>query len=836
MKIILAVDGGVPPLSNLATLNISITDANDNAPQFTQTSYTARIREDAEIGDKILQVRANDLDSEDNGRIRYGIERGDRMGQFSIEEESGYISVAGQLDRESISNYVLEVSAKDYGFPELSSFVLVTVEISDANDNAPQYTETNYTAVVQEDKQIGHTLLKFEVVDADTTPNAAPYTFDFRAGNENGAFRMEQDGILRTAGRFNHKVKDTYILQIRVFDNGTPPLYSDTWVTVKVIEESQYPPTITPLEISINSFQDEYPGGKIGRVFATDQDEYDTLAFALVPTPGVLDTPNNLFNISKTDGTLYALPRLDVGDYRVNVTATDGKFTSFAIIKITVELISDEMLTNSVAIRFNKISPEDFILSHRKGFIRSIRNAMGSRLKDIVIISVQQSSDDMNQVQRYAREIIPEDEQEDLDRDKRKIQHDLDILFTVRQSQAQSTGPEGPTTYYTAQEIRKAVDDNLEEIEDATKLRIDEVMKAKCTTNHCVHGECEDKVMLNTQIITIATDVTSFVSARHDHRMECNCKEGYGGEKCQHAINECSKSPCPSFKRCVPDATEQGYHCSCPDGFTGTNCDKDITKCNDETCYTPRNPVSFTGKSYAQYRIEKELAKKTLEDQLTLQLRIKTMQPTGNIMYAAGKIDYNILELQNGMVQYRFDLGSGEGMVSVTSIFVADGLWHEIRLEREGNSAKLIVDNKHVGSGSAPGVNGVLNLQTDDIYFGAEVRQHPRVLGLEDIQRGFIGCMDDIRLSKVPVPLHMTGGSSVAVLKRFANVEFNCEALTPSGVCGSQPCFNGGTCTEIGPKSYECQCHSRFSGLQCKGNTFLIKIFSIQFIKYISIS
>jgi hypothetical protein len=40
-----------------------------------------------------------------------------------------------------------------------------------------------------------------------------------------------QDGSLRTAKKFNHKLRDKYILQIRVFDNGTPPLFSDTYGT-----------------------------------------------------------------------------------------------------------------------------------------------------------------------------------------------------------------------------------------------------------------------------------------------------------------------------------------------------------------------------------------------------------------------------------------------------------------------------------------------------------------------------------------------------------------------------------------------------------------------------
>ncbi|XP_035790783.1 fat-like cadherin-related tumor suppressor homolog isoform X2 [Anopheles albimanus] len=815
-----AVDGGTPPLSNLATVNISVTDSNDNHPQFTQNSYNARIREDAQRGDRILQVRANDLDAEENGRVSYTIERGDRMEQFAIEPDTGYISVAGTLDRESISNYVLEVQARDHGVPTLTAYVLVNVEISDANDNPPMFTQPNYTAVVQEDKQLGHTLLKFEVTDADAAPNAAPYTFDFRSGNEGGAFRIEQDGILRTATRFNSKIRDSYQLQVRVFDNGTPPLYSDTWVLVKVIEESQYPPFITPLEVSINSFMDEYPGGVIGKVHATDQDQYDTLTYGLAPTLGVLYSPTNLFNISRNDGVIYAYPRLDVGDYRVNVTVTDGKYSAFTIVKVAVELVNDDMLANSVVMRFLKVSPESFVLSHRKGFIRSVRSAIGSncKIKDIIIISVQPSSDDLNVIQHRAKRQTELEAAglgnvtEKSPRVRRNTNRDLDVLFTVKNSQSGG--------YYAAEEIRRLIEENLEEIEDATKLQIDEVVRSKCLPNFCIHGECEDRIVLDPKIIhPVTTDVMSFVSARHSHRMECLCKEGYGGEKCQHAVNECSKAPCPAYKTCIPDSSDQGYHCACREGFAGPKCDRDIARCNDETCYVPRNPVSFSGKSYARYRIAKEIARKNLEDQLMLSLRIRTVQRTGNIMYSAGKVDFNILEIMNGVIQYRFDLGSGEGMVSVTSIFVSDGLWHEVRLEREGNSAKLFVDGKHVAQGNAPGVNGVLNLQTDDIFFGAEVKQHPTVLGFEDVQKGYVGCMDDIRLSRVPLPLHMNGASPVASLKRFANVEFSCDVasvLVPLGVCGTQPCWNGGTCKDIGEGNFECLCHSRFSGQYCK--------------------
>ena len=248
-------------------------DSNDNPPVFTQASYSAAIREDAIIGETVLRLNAVDLDGGDNGRITYTLLNGDRHSQFRIDSITGLLTVAGQLDRELITSYMLEVEARDSGTPSsLATNVLVAVEVADANDNPPAFSQSNYTAIAQEDKPLGFVILKLQVTDADGPSNAGPFTFEIRSGNVDNAFRIDGNGSLRTARRFNHKVRDHYNLQIVVFDNGSPPLFSDTWILVKVIEESKYPPIITPLEININSFLDEYAGGVIGRVHVNDQD------------------------------------------------------------------------------------------------------------------------------------------------------------------------------------------------------------------------------------------------------------------------------------------------------------------------------------------------------------------------------------------------------------------------------------------------------------------------------------------------------------------------------------------------------------------------------------
>ena len=291
--------------------------------------------------------------------------------------------------------------------------------------------------------------------------------------------------------------------------------------------------------------------------------------------------------------------------------------------------------------------------------------------------------------------------------------------------------------------------------------------------------------------VAVSADITSFVAPRHSYKPTCLCKDGYGGEKCEIVANECARNPCAEPRVCRPDpTTAAGYTCRCPE--SNPECANEVVitsgKCSDSApgggCYEPRHPLSFTGKSYAQYTLGS-----FIDRHLNVALRVRTFHPTGNVMFAAGRIDYSILEIVNGHVQYRFDCGSGEGLVRVTSTTVNDGNWHEIRLERLGNLAEIIIDGTHRSQGAAPGVNDVLNLESNDVFFGAEVRLMPSVhQPFDDVRMGFVGCMDDIRINDNPLPHQMnispvlsgsnslnSNGASVASLKRFTNVEFVCR-------------------------------------------------------------
>ena len=473
-----AQDGGDPPLQTRCYCNITINDENDNAPTFSQPSYSSLINEAAQIGESVAIVTATDMDSGENGKVRYKITHGDRDSQFSIEQDTGTIVLANRLDREMVSSYVLEVEAEDGGSPSLTSSVLIHVDVSDANDNPPLFAKSNYTIYVQEDRPFGHILLRLSVTDADESPpNGPPFTFDIRDGNEENAFRFVQDdATLRTAMKFNHKIKDLYKLQLRVFDNGTPPLYSDTFVTVNVIEESKYPPVVQKIDININSYQDEFPGAIIGKIKADDEDPYDQLTYELVPLAepsyGISSSQSigNLFEIDQTKGTIIALQGLDVGIYNLNFSVSDGKFTTYSESKVKVDLINDEILEHAVIIRFAAISPEDFVSRYQTVFIKYVKMLLNlQRSKDICILGIQSSSSSL----RLPRSISEEKDRFSKHRSKKEelimevkssaSPPDLEVLFVVQKSKH---------NYYSREKVRKALKDKVESLESQMGLNI----------------------------------------------------------------------------------------------------------------------------------------------------------------------------------------------------------------------------------------------------------------------------------------------------------------------------------------------------------------------------
>ena len=136
-----ATDNGQPAHSGVTMVAVTVGDANDNSPVFTQSSYTAAISEDYTVGTVVLTLLARDSDSGLNAAITYHITSSTAPGVFDINALSGNVQLLSDLDAEMDTLYSLTVETRDSGTPQLTATAAVEVLVSDVNDNAVEISQ-----------------------------------------------------------------------------------------------------------------------------------------------------------------------------------------------------------------------------------------------------------------------------------------------------------------------------------------------------------------------------------------------------------------------------------------------------------------------------------------------------------------------------------------------------------------------------------------------------------------------------------------------------------------------------------------------------------------------
>ncbi|XP_056295427.1 protocadherin-19 isoform X6 [Pseudoliparis swirei] len=139
---VLARDNGNPSLSSNATVRIVVLDVNDNTPVMTNpplVNGTAEvsIARNAGVGYMVTQVKADDYDEGENGRLTYTISEGDRA-FFEIDQVNGEVRSTRMFGENAKSTYEITVVARDHGKPSLSASAYIVVYLSpDLNAQEP---------------------------------------------------------------------------------------------------------------------------------------------------------------------------------------------------------------------------------------------------------------------------------------------------------------------------------------------------------------------------------------------------------------------------------------------------------------------------------------------------------------------------------------------------------------------------------------------------------------------------------------------------------------------------------------------------------------------------
>jgi len=301
---VIAVSSGetIPPSTATASLVVSVTDVNDNAPQITLNALTEsgrpQVSESAVEGSFVAHVAVVDADSfGDNSRTSCGVADPSHPSQFRLQQlvagarpEYKLVTAVSdrQLDRETTDAYHVTVTCHDFGSPSLTSSVDVVVDVADVNDNAPQFSNDTYVGwlPVGAGADSVEDLLQLMANDSDAGENAK---LRFSLDPVGHCLTIDEvSGVVSAA--VDHCDDDLrpgteLSFVATVTDGGKPALSSTASVVVRVISEGDVP---RPARFTNASFVfaadcDLATGSRVGTISALAADRRDDVKLSFQP-------------------------------------------------------------------------------------------------------------------------------------------------------------------------------------------------------------------------------------------------------------------------------------------------------------------------------------------------------------------------------------------------------------------------------------------------------------------------------------------------------------------------------------------------------------------------
>ncbi|KAM8915162.1 cadherin EGF LAG seven-pass G-type receptor 2 isoform 1-T1 [Spinachia spinachia] len=315
-----AQDGGRPPLSNISGLvTVQVLDVNDNAPIFVSTPFQATVLENVPPGYSIIHIQAVDADSGNNSRLEYRLTETTPNFPFTINNSTGWLVVASELDRESVDFYNFGVEARDHGYPVMSSSASISMTILDVNDNNPEFTQKGYYMRLNEDAVVGTSVVTVSAVDQDIN---SVVTYQISSGNTRNRFSITSQsggGLITLALPLDYKLERQYVLTVTASD-GTR--VDNAKVFVNVTDANTHRPVFQSSHYTVNINEDRPVGTTVVLISATDEDTGENARITYY-----MDDSIPQFDIDPDTGAVTTRMELDYEDqvsYTLAITARDN--------------------------------------------------------------------------------------------------------------------------------------------------------------------------------------------------------------------------------------------------------------------------------------------------------------------------------------------------------------------------------------------------------------------------------------------------------------------------------------------------------------------------------
>ncbi|KAI4896455.1 hypothetical protein NFI96_015229 [Prochilodus magdalenae] len=345
--ILTAVDGGTPPRSGTVAIHVTVLDANDNAPVFSQSVYTVSLPENSPLGTLVATMRATDADEGENGEVTYefGHLSEDYTTLFSLDSKTGEVRVIGQVDYEEETSFELRIQAKDGA--GLASYSNLHIDITDVNDNTPNIVIKSLNSPIPEDTAPGTEVGIINVQDRDSGNNRQVHC----SLQQNVPFKLvpsiKNYYSLVTTAELDRELISDYNVTITATDEGSPPLSSSKTIHLSVADVNDNPPVFEEQIYSAHVKENNKPGSSVCTVAATDPDwrQNGTVVYSLLPSDVSGAPVSSFLSINGDTGVLHAVRSFDyeqLKSFKVLVLARDNGSPPLSS-NVTVSVfISDE--------------------------------------------------------------------------------------------------------------------------------------------------------------------------------------------------------------------------------------------------------------------------------------------------------------------------------------------------------------------------------------------------------------------------------------------------------------------------------------------------------------
>ncbi|XP_063058928.1 protocadherin gamma-C5-like [Engraulis encrasicolus] len=329
--VLTALDGGTPAKSGTTLVLVTVQDNNDNEPRFELPVYKASVQENAKPGHVVIRVTAADLDEGLNGEIGYSFHEHtpDSITKtFSIDPETGEISVIAALDYEESKSYTFDLIAKDKGMPELEGNAAVHIDVLDENDNAPDIMLTSLPSPVEENAPIGTVVALLNVKDLDSGDNGkvelvvspgSPFTLKPS---------LDKHYSLVTAALLDREDTPEYSVEITASDSGSPAMKTSKIIKVEILDVNDNPPVFSQSAYNVFLRENNPAGSSVFSITATDkdQDKNAKLIYSIADTKFQDIPASSYFYINAENGTIYSMNSFDYEKlklFQITIKATD---------------------------------------------------------------------------------------------------------------------------------------------------------------------------------------------------------------------------------------------------------------------------------------------------------------------------------------------------------------------------------------------------------------------------------------------------------------------------------------------------------------------------------